>query len=403
MIFRWPDENAETPRTGFPILNWPAKSADKIRERVLKKAERHLEKCYRVRKKSRRSRLFQYRLGTDVRQVIPFGDRVQLLAEGQESTFVRARNQYLPVGEIRNYQRKYDVVVAAAGYGLEVEFPGVPFRSYWQLDTLSQPTIRGTWPRRWLVMGTGDGGLIDAIRLRLFDSDQELMTKVLTGDTAIPGFVPPLDWHRLIGILRADLHRVDPEIRKEFQYECLTAAQQRAPDLKNKIALALQRRFIQLNSDPRHETTFKTLKAFLEGHERTDTVVYLTGQWEQPYELTASLIQRFVIYLLIRHCGLRYRRGRTRLIAAPSTNGGAYRFAFDRETVEGERVPIEYLDVDEVVVRHGAESALGAIFGAPTLLATRESTKLKAFEQSLWQEPLDPEWAGLLRRPIKPE
>lgn len=392
MIFRWPEENAEQEATDFPILNWKENTADAIRRVVLEQAETLLEACYGARGADRNAKLFQHRVGCDVRHVVPSSDgRVQLLAEGQQSTEVKARRQYLPVGPIRNYQASYDVVIAAVGYGLEAEFPGLSFRSYWHLDTLSQPTIRGHWPKRWLVSGTGDGGLIDAVRLRLFDLDQRRLTTVLTGGRPeIPGVDFPTNWPEIIRELRRSLLEMANRFRSG----------EPDPRSKDEISRAIQQEFVAI--DTALPDAFATLKTFLESRERTDTLVYLHGQQEMPYELGASLFQRFLIYLLRRHCGLRYRRGKLRQLPG-SGYGGSYRFAFDRELVEGVRMPTEHLEVDEVVIRHGAESALGGLFGPVSAKSAAMDERRRNFERDLWSEPLDPTWFEAVKTPIRPD
>jgi hypothetical protein len=397
-IFMWPGDGAEKERTEFPILNWRAGTADEIRALVFAQAHLLLRRCYRKRGVDTHERDFQHRVGCEVRHLFPMDRKIQLLAEGPDSRYVAHRDQFLPVGTLRNYQEIYDVVIATVGFGLESEFPGVPFRSYWHLDTLSQPTIRGVWPRRWLVSGTGDGGLIDAIRLRLFDADQRKLTEVLTGTRSkLRNPTAPENWKTLIDELRAKLLQIETS----YSSGQVEPAGSSVPKKKSQLSRSMHLAFSALHGQHKDDEPFESLKRFLMSRERTDTVVYLNGRQEMPYEPGAAMFQRFLIYLLRRYCGLRYRWGTPHLLEVRGS-GGPYRFRFERGDTGGLKTPIEELEVDEVVIRHGAESALGALFGPDAVKSSRENSDLAEFERTLWTENLEPSWARQLATPILP-
>jgi hypothetical protein len=400
LIFRWPEQGAEAQATDFPLLNWSQDTADGIRRKVVEEAEQLLETCYQARGVNRdavdyshrHDKLYQHRLGCDVRQIVPAGSQVLIVAEGQESTWVKARREYLPVGAIRNYQDRYDVVIVAVGFGLESASDGIPFRSYWHQDTLPQPTIRGTWPRRWLVSGTGDGGLIEAVRLRLFDPDQELLTDVLVGSPRkVKGFEVPPNWQHQVDALRTDLSATEDRI--QGSYSDLEKRENQRDGISREIQLELD-----LLADT-HPDVFRTLRSFFKARERTDTVVYLSGLQETPFSLNATLFQRFLVYLLRRDCGLRYRWGRALPLNTPVPDGPP-RFVFDRGGNSAVRLPKETLEVDEVVIRHGTESALGALFGTAVVESAKKNRLREEFDKSLWTEPLDPAWSSKLKNPV---
>lgn len=403
MIFRWPEANAGKRKTNFPILNWKSGTADEICRTVVDEAETFLEKCYATRGEQRaKSKTYRQRLGCDVRQLVFADNRIRVLAEGQQAVWLKNRQEYLPVGPIRNYYDAYDVVIVAVGYGLETEVDGIPFRSYWHLDTLSQPTIRGTWPKRWLVSGTGDGGLIDAIRLSLFDTDQKVLTDLLTGKfpekkgIRLPKGWKKATWKNAIDKLRKDLLETEGKIHNRY------ADSQEKEKYEDQIGRDIQVEFTKLSDKPMHKETFEVLKKFLKRYERTDTVVYLNGLNVTPYSLNATLFQQFIIYLLMRHCGLRYRCGKARACMTPS-HGGSYRFLFEKEAKGNGRLPADYLEVDDVVIRHGAESSFGALFGAKTLETTKGNSAKNEFEKTLWIDRLDQKWGDELPKPIDPK
>ncbi|WP_165073005.1 hypothetical protein [Paludisphaera rhizosphaerae] len=420
LIYRWPEERCGDTSTDFPILNWNEGTADEVRHTVLKEAERLLDLCYKTRNLDRDQLaeltrkqeagedglaetsdedFFHYRLGSDVRQIVPSGDQIQVLAEGRETAWVKHRRQYLPVGPPRNFRDRYDVVIAAVGFGLETEFEGVPFRSYWHQEVLSQPTIRGVWPRRWLVSGTGDGGLIDAVRLRLFDLDQKALTDVLLGRAPkTPPFKSLEDWSARMKEFHAELRKAEDRIRTRYPNPAAQNAN------RDPMSHMIEGEYDNLRKAHKH--VFDNLMKFLKSYERTDTIVYLCGRQSAPYELGASAFQRFLTYLLRSYCGLRYRSGEWSLAESPR-HGQPYVVSFSRPNTENVKLPREQLEVDEIVVRHGADSALGALFGPTVVTAARANPERIAFDNSLWTAKLDEGWTRRLKdrtteRPASP-
>jgi hypothetical protein len=415
MIFRWPDcEEADTKPTEFGILNWRSGTADAISKKVLTQANNLLDRCLKQRGENRATtNSYTQRLGCDVRQIIPTqdGKKVLVLAEGRNAQWVVGRNEFLPVGGFRSYYDRYDVVIAAVGYGLESELACAPFRSYWNLDTLSQATIREPWPRRWLVSGTGDGGLIDAIRLRLSDASQKELAELLTGKCRHSKILKEVKqtkdgYRKEVRSLSKALGRVEAKMRKMYQtfLRKRTLKMEKRKRETDTIGKNIQQEFHALSEQKKHEVVFNVLKTFFRTRERTDTFVYLNGPQTTPYEMTASLFNRFLIYLLRRYCGLRYRAGKARLITQ-SPSSGIYRFVFDQEEKGSERIPGDYLEVDDVVIRHGAKSAFGALFGTGALNKMKKKNKAtETFEASLWAiNNIRKNWLNSLHEPKCPK
>jgi hypothetical protein len=408
MIFRWPKDEAKD-ETDFPILNWEAGNADTIRKKILFEIDTLLNDCSFHRNEKN---FYIHRLGSDVRQLLSIGNKIELTAEAQESIQVDSRKkelhvlegggEYLPVGIARNYQNKYDVVIVAVGYGLERKKPEVPFHSYWQLDTFAQPTIRDTLPRRWLVSGIGDGGLIDVIRLILYDIDQENLTTILLSENIFGDkgeIILKIDTFTKNWISDERLFNNEWESQfKDFKHTLLEKDNSLQNNLlnsryiidENEISLKIQQNFDELLF--KYNKVSQTLKKFLQRFRRTDTVVYLNGTTELPYELGASLFNRFLIYLLRRDCSLRYRCGRLDIVSSKSDS---YQVTFKKEHPD---ISDEILEVDDIVIRHGADSALGRLFGQEAYDHAKEKSTSNNFEKELWDKNDDFEsWKEALK------
>ena len=72
-------------------------------------------------------------------------------------------------GEPRGGEEKFDLIILATGFGVELGVGEGTAQSYWRNDDINQPTPGITSERRqlYLISGTGDGGLIDLLRCRI--------------------------------------------------------------------------------------------------------------------------------------------------------------------------------------------------------------------------------------------
>lgn len=418
-IFKWPAPDAEKRSTDhdFPLLNWSADSAEKIRAELVNEVEILFNRCCKNRNYkpvSDRPDLdfLKLRLGTEVRRV-DYQKRhdIRVFAEGREPHFVEERNWYLPVGPYRNFDETFNIVIFAVGFGLEREFPGLQFRSYWQLDPFTQTTIKGISPRRCLVSGTGDGGLIDAIRLKLFDADQDDLTKILCAESGPDiGFLKPNVEHTL---RRRKIS--ETEINNEFE-NFIKGIQ----EIRKRLCDSMQ----ALSNDPKGiktEQTFRSLEKnhndhcvglaievlidYLKSRERTDTLVYLNGTQDTPYASGSYLLHRFLIYLLRRYCGLRYRQGK--LVLDARSSGRPHLVSFEHlntsvsflGNTEKQKPPWneeEPLEFDDIIIRHGAISAIGQLFGEKVERDIQAAQNLKRFEESLWADRLSDSYTSAL-------
>lgn len=412
-IFRWPKGKAtdslvkRNRKDWFPLLHWKSGTADEVRKTVLDQAQDLYERCAKKRlptgtvEKTIRDEkrlipkwqdcakhdFLRQRLGTEVRVVTQDrpGGPIRVLAEGREPKYIDERDEWLPVGPIRNFDDVYDVVIAAVGFGLERTESGIPFRSYWHTDSLAQPIFTGRTPWRVLISGTGDGGLTDAIRARLFDVDLKLVIDVLTG------IVPP----------EAEQRRPRKGIKQlihwnEWKGQCKTLREhlEKIEDKGKKVPKAefsefMEREYealcVRKNPDtgtPQHpcREAIETLKAFFRSRERTDTLVYLRGTEPTPYSKNGSAMFRFIVFLLRKYCSLRYRQGQD--IRFPEVAPDPHK-PFSVALVNGGEVT-ESITVDEAYIRHGAVPALEKLFGKGICNAIRDNPLIPKIEEKLW-------------------
>jgi len=152
---------------------------------------------------------------------------------------------------------QFDYVVLCVGFGNELAEP-----SYWQDSALDSEQPGD--PRRWLVAGVGDGGLIDTLRLTVRSFDIRGALQVI-GECLTP--------NELEQIRRFEAGSTDDESIAQFYS---------GPGL-NAILLE-----------------------DLRGRLRPDTKVALVGRGSSPFTSRSSALNRFLIGHLLRVDGFEY-------------------------------------------------------------------------------------------------
>jgi hypothetical protein len=320
-ILQWPDPVCEMRTTAFPYLNWTASTTRGVIDQVLAQwAALERESALTV------------KLGADVTAV---GERdgvswlsfVSGSSEGAGTEF-------------------YDTIVLAVGFGLEQSLHRVPFVSYWHNDALHQEMMSGTGRMRVLVTGTGDGGLIDALRLSLRNFDHERFV------------------HRFLRVAqRGDIASALLDI--EHQYSV------RRGDAD--IGVLLHRAYDAIQIPPE-------LRKYFVDERRPDTEVVLNSPVVSPLGMHASLLNRFATYLAMKYSGVRYLPGRTK---AKPLSAGQYLVRFAQDKYDKYEATF-----DHIVVRHGPSPAIRRLIPA----ARAEELRL------LWKgkndRTMQPLWLG---------
>ncbi len=281
-IHQWPHPGALEPHAGLPLLDWHAGLSADMADQVLRAFDAEVA----------RSRII---VATGARPVVLSADaRSASLAWGGRAA------------------EAFDAVVLALGVGIEKSFGQLPLRSYWSDDHIADI---GPVLRRHLVTGIGEGGVIDALYLRLAGfSHAEFAARI----DAIDGMGEVA--HALI------------EIETEVAGLDDRAANQ-----------ALHRRYGNLRVP-------SAVDDFLRSRLRGDTHVTLNGPEPHPLAARADVLNRFLIARLIALGELHYRSGKIAdLVAA----GSGFVATFDDGVA---------LHFDEVEIRHGTVPSLKAGF-----------------------------------------
>ena len=307
----------------------------------------------------------------DVRQIRALDDgRIRVIAEGPLNFRSRraAEDPHAlhnePSGNFREF---FDIVILAVGFGLERALTSVPFRSYWENDNLGRAVIAGPVPRYYLVTGCGDGGLIDAIRLRIRGFDHARFVYSLL---SLPGIERVKD--RLLSI---DKEASEVEAKKELID--VKARRARASELAEFIEREYDALFFGLPPD-----TLAQLASNLSSQLRDDTVVFLNSPNSSPLNFSTAILNRIAVFLLLRFGGLRYRQGE--VTVSPGQPDHMH-ITFHRQGVL-----IEDLDVHEIVVRHGPSRTLDKLLPSSIvdqllpINAVNDISRSRAYEQGFW-------------------
>ena len=315
-IYDWPYEGTTDPETTeLELLGWRADTASKVAEQI--------------------------RDGFDAIRN-NHADRLRVIE--------RARNIQATPGGLRwgpgDNREPFKVVIIAVGFGIEKTIKPLPLKSYWRNEDLDQdPLTRG---RKYLVSGTGDGGLTDLLRVCIgrFEHHRMLQDFGLSGD----------EFQR--SSLATELKAIEEEARRTPNSAELVSRRYRAlaaPWVDEKIKQRLS------GSGSRHEAS-----------------VVLNGTQPDPFDLHASVLNRFLASRLLHLEAADYRYGELKSIK-PLSVKATHRYAvtFGDDTVE---------EFDHIVVRHGADSALRAGFPglAQSALSLRSKNDLDQTRAPLW-------------------
>jgi hypothetical protein len=309
-LIDWPKPGSADEEAGLPLLNWRAAPASEV-FRQLSVA------------------LAPYRLqvagGVQELRVAPRASGAAPGAAGWELTF-------------HNRSQHFHTVILAVGFGAEKTFPGLQLGSYWDVDNLDRDAVAPqVGSSHCFISGTGDGGLIDFIRARLYRFDHE-------------------DTFR--GFLQA---AADPELHREL--------------------LQLDE---EAGADPgRLATGYESVRVpsavdeFLSQRLHPQRSATLHGKLDFPYSPSASLLNRFITSRILRLDGVsgasryesrellnpiqREAEGFTVRVAEAGAHGSCYKARFD-----------------QVIIRHGTDSAL-ALLPAPLAAACQQlASQLRA-------------------------
>ncbi|HWV60867.1 MAG TPA: hypothetical protein VN034_09445, partial [Sphingopyxis sp.] len=174
-IYDWPEEGSEAAAAMLPVLNWTAARASDVVVQALS--------GWKSIVKDHGSALRLYCNTRHLQVQSPAANKVLVEWVGDQ----RAAWDGNVLGEDRSAKgqsQRFDLVVLAVGFGLEIGQS-----SYWRNEVYGQPSL--SQPRRsYLISGQGDGAMIDLLRLKvsqfrqdrilteLFDDKPKLITRL---------------------------------------------------------------------------------------------------------------------------------------------------------------------------------------------------------------------------------
>jgi hypothetical protein len=317
-VIDWPDDGSKSPETDLPYLNWTAGECASVIDEI----EDQWEWLG-----------IQYAKPA-IYQVVDFQN---------DGAYITTTKPYL--------YNKYKVVIIAVGFGIEDQF-GLNQKSYWSDEHWHQ--LLSTSNKRILVSGTGDGGLIDCMRLVLLKFDQgEILDRVMTH--------PPL---MEIGEQLID---ADREARAILAFGSAPLSRETTAKNRANAARLLHSRYNSLGVPDRVP----------ELERRTNyKAVILNGPTPTPLNLNSSVINRVIVHSLIAKGAIEYVSGS--LVRFPNDDFH-HEVRIDRNAGEspgnsGDIIKIS--DIDDIIIRHGPLGALHA-----TLLQKAEEAYRSHSEQ----------------------
>jgi hypothetical protein len=305
-ILDWPRPGATNPHTSLPYLNW---TADRCKD-VIGEIEAQWETI---------SNNIKLRKSEKVSEVSP-------RPRGARITVDRPFDQI-----------SYDCIIICVGFGKEKPLDGTTERAstYWENDALHQ--IHG---ERVLVSGTGDGGLVDFMRLMIADFDHGRVLETLAT-------FPPL---------------------QELKDGILQAEDSARTSSAREAGATLMSAYGNLHLESAFPDNFRA-------SIRSDARVTLNGTGDTPFVLSSSILNRVITYAMIRWGVVEYIPGR--LLSLRRTENKLIT-EFDRKPSAVRR------EFDRVVIRHGPGGQFAKLFGPAVAEQLRERSIPTAGREELW-------------------
>jgi hypothetical protein len=150
-IYDWPLPGSDSPYANLPFLSWKAGTATDVVEQIVNSFEAF------VADKEQKT-LFRH---TDC----------EITVSGKTVYWKHSLNK-----DDVNGSGTFDAIIFCVGYGVEKSVQEDFSSSYWRNDSINQPLLYrpgNTGRAFFLVSGTGDGGLIDALRVRIENFNQD--------------------------------------------------------------------------------------------------------------------------------------------------------------------------------------------------------------------------------------
>lgn len=261
-IYNFPSAGSEDPETDLPILNWKMDTAGEVAKKVLSQFK-DIRKLYDQRNES---------LDNYYREILQCG-KIKSIQRQADDTYIVTSTK-------NNDIVNCDLVIYAVGFGVE-KSQYQKTNSYWSNTKLTQENIAND---ELLISGLGDGAFMDVITSQIRDFDYQKLVK-----------------------------RFHEDKRKDMLVELLTNVR---TDYFSELEKSktdgteMDRAFIHGEFASFYNSYGK---GFLEGFALKSFKVVLHGKapFEEMFQLTrASLLNSFLVYMLIRMGRVTYKPGK---------------------------------------------------------------------------------------------
>lgn len=295
-IYDWPEVISIRPATDLPAFNWKADYAGEVVKVLMKDWDDLVRQPY----------------GTKLKEYFSVST-VQVDEKQKTISFTVISESNLQ----RTEQIRYDYLILAVGFGIEKPVKGLPLLSYWRNDDLAQipPQFTPHHPTEVLVSGVGDGGLTDVMRLRLKDFEHQAFLIDFINDENLSELGSKLS------LLERQIRSMETQLASAFIHE-------------NYRELTIP------------ESAIKAIKDRL----RTDTKVTLNGPLTSIFQKDSSVLNRLIVFILLKYGGVRYYAGKIKNIKSMPTLRQKVNFE-NRDSGE----------YDRVIIRHGTNPSI-AVF-----------------------------------------
>lgn len=295
-IYDWPSPATDSPYAGLPFLDWEFATAAEVAAKMQRGWDEEREK------------------NPEMNLTVHCRASAHVAAGSSEGIMVRWDNSDK---DPRSGQKVFDTVIVAVGFGVERGVLERQTQSYWRNDSVNQPLpgIPSQRAATYFISGTGDGGLIDLLRVCVNDFNQgRILDELFKPDEPL---VPKLrhiitDWKNL------------------------TADELKRPETKTWLF----DRYERLSKDG----MFDELNVLLKKRQRVDTVVNLNGRertFSQALSLGgASLFSCLLVYLLYNNRAFSYVPGTCERVGESTARVTDGTFQYD-------------YPVDRLIFRHG--------------------------------------------------
>lgn len=295
---RWPDDGWDVTATDFPVMNWYADYACQVGELLWSK--------YRA--------YHRMQSGASRDEVILVRDaRIEPAASGWTVS-------YCLQGDSQYRSAPFDAVIAAVGFGAEAAMRDAAATVYWLDDALEREDPHRL-DVRYLISGTGDGGLTDLLRIRLREFRHHHLRELL---------------------LRLGAGR--PQLRDE-----ILAADQASPTDPAADRAAVSDHFLAIAA--------RTPAGLILRDRRITTSALITNREGVPLPRGAWRVSRFLAAMLLEHDRehTRYAPSGEAGVEVHALVPGQQRSPYRFEVMVGRGHARHKELVDAVVYRHGPE------------------------------------------------